>query len=238
MKEKELLKKILLPSSIFLILLLGMMFFDTIPLAIFNIDINKFSQGMKILYLFCCDIGFMIILFFMYKELLIDNFKKFIKNFKDNLDLSFKYYFLGLVVMVVSNLIIGIFFSGANANNENAVREMISQYPIYMLFSVSIYAPFVEELIFRKSIKDLVITYKNNKFTKYLYIFLSGFVFAALHVITSVTSPLDYLYIIPYLSLGLAFSSLYYKTDNIFSSICMHSLHNTVAILLLLAVGI
>lgn len=238
MKEKELLKKILLPTSIFLILLLGMLFFESIPLAIFNIDINKFSQKMKILYLLCCDIGFIIILFFMYKDILIDNFKKFIKNFKDNIDLSFKYYFLGLVIMVVSNLIIGIFFSGASANNENAVREMISQYPIYMLFSVSIYAPFVEELIFRKSIKDSVITYKDNKFTKYLYIFLSGFIFAALHVVTSATSPLDYLYIIPYLSLGLAFSSLYYKTDNIFSSICMHSLHNTVAILLLLAVGI
>ena len=107
-----------------------------------------------------------------------------------------------------------------------------------MIFSVSIYAPFTEELIFRKSIKDMVISYKDSKITKYMYIVISGLIFGSLHVLGMATSILDYLYIIPYTSLGIAFASLYYKSDNIFSSMCMHRVHNTVAIILLLMVGI
>ena len=235
---KKITNEILIPTGIFILLLLGMVYFPYIPLKLFNIDINKFSPSMKILYSFCTDIGYMIILFFLYKETLIDNFKKFTKNFKSNADTCFKYYFLGLAIMFVSNIVITIFFKGANANNENTIRELIGLYPLYMVFSVSIKAPFQEELIFRKSIKDMILTYKNNKFTKYLYIITSGLIFASLHVIGSATSPLDYLYIIPYLSLGLAFSSLYYKTDNIFSTMFIHCIHNTSAVLLLLLAGV
>lgn len=233
----KLIKKIVIPICIFIILLLGMAFFDYIPLKLFNIDINKFSQSMKIFYLMSCDIGYMIILFFIYKDTLIKDFKSFKKNLAKNIDTCFKYYFLGLIIMMISNVIISLFFTNATANNEDSVRELIKLYPTYMLFSVSINAPFVEELIFRKSIKDAVISYKNNIFTKYLYIFLSGFIFALLHVVSS-TSAIDYLYIIPYLSLGIAFSSLYYRTDNIFSSMLMHFLHNTIAILLIFMAGV
>ena len=103
-------------------------------------------------------------------------------------------------------------------------------------FILVIAANFVSHCDASKCIKN----YDNypNKFTKYLYIITSGLIFASLHVIGSATSPLDYLYIIPYLSLGLAFSSLYYKTDNIFSTMFIHCIHNTSAILLLLLAGV
>lgn len=231
-------KKKISKTIIFILLLIGLSYFPYIPLQLFNIDINKFSNNMTILYNFLCDIGYMIIIFFIYKETLIKDFKKFKKNFKDEFDLAFKYYFLGLIIMIASNLIISIFFSNAIANNEESIRSLIKLYPYYMFFSVSLYAPFTEELIFRKSIKDSIFAFKNNKITKYLYIFISGLIFASLHVITSATSPLDYLYIIPYLALGISFSALYTKSDNIFSSMAMHSMHNTIAIILYLIIGV
>ena len=55
---------------------------------------------------------------------------------------------------------------GVSQSNEEAVRELIDSYPLYMAFQLIIYAPLTEELIFRKSIKDI----KNNKI---IYIFLS-----------------------------------------------------------------
>ena len=139
--------------------------------------------------------------------------------------------------MLASNLLITVLFKNATAGNEEAVRDMIDQIPFYMIFSVSIYAPFVEELIFRHSIKDCVMAYGNNKITRYLYIFLSGFIFAILHIIGQTTSYLDYAFLVPYMSLGLAFSALYSKTDNIFSSISMHCLHNTFTIILYFMAG-
>ena len=47
----------------------------------------------------------------------------------------------------------------------------------------------------------------------------------------------DLIYLIPYGSLGVCFALLYYKTDNIFSSIVVHSLHNSIAIFLYLVMG-
>ena len=230
-------KKKILSIIIFILLLSGMAYFPYIPMKLFNIQYDTFSMTMKILYMFFCDLGYMLILFVLYKDKLINDFKKYIKKIGENFELSFKYYFLGVIIMMASNLIITLFFSNATAGNEEAVRNLIDQAPLYMLFSVSLYAPFVEELIFRHSIKDCVMCYGNNKVTKGIYIFISGFIFAALHILGQTTSYLDYLYLIPYLSLGIAFSALYSKTDNIFSSISMHMLHNTVTVILYFIAG-
>ena len=70
---------------------------------------------------------------------------------------------------------------------EKAVETMIGVLPLAMLLDAGILAPFVEENVFRK-------TFKNAFPNKYLFIFLSAFVFGLIHVITSATSPLDYLY--------------------------------------------
>lgn len=226
------------PLLVFILLLLGMYCFPYIPMEIFSLDYQNFSQNMKIFYMLACDLGFMLIICFLYKDTLLDNFKKYFHDFQTNFETSFKYYFLGVIIMIISNYLIYFFFKGASANNEEAIRSMIKLYPAYMVFSVSIYAPIIEELIFRKSIKDMVMIWGDNKITKYIYIIASGLIFASLHVIGSVTSSLDYLYIIPYSALGLAFSSLYYKTDNIFSSISMHMLHNTFTIILYFVIGV
>ena len=156
----------------------------------------------------------------------------------ENINTTFKYYLIGFLVMIISNIVIVLFFKNASANNEEAVRTLIDKAPLYMIFSVSIYAPFVEEIIFRKGIKDSVMAFSNNKFTKYLFILISGILFGSMHVIGSVTSVYDYLYIIPYSALGISFAALLYKTDNIFSTITIHSIHNTASIILYFMGGI
>ena len=83
----------------------------------------------------------------------------------------------------------------------------------------------IEEIIFRKC-------YKNAFSNKWLFIILSSLVFGSLHVITSMTSLMDLLFIIPYGSLGAAFAIMYQKTDTIYTSMLMHMLHNTILIIL------
>lgn len=231
-------KNIYLPILLFITLLLGMAYFQYIPAKLLKINLETISTTSKIVYSIICDALFMLFVYLLYRKTINKNFKDFFSNFKDNIETSLKYYFIGLAIMVISNLIIAIFFSGASANNEEAVRTLIGKYPLYMVFSVSIYAPFIEEIIFRKSIKDMITSYKNNSLTKYLYILTSGLIFASLHVVGMADKAIDYIYIIPYLSLGITFAALYHKTDNIFSTICIHSLHNTVAVLLLFALEV
>lgn len=222
---------------IFLLLLLGMLTFSSIPMVLFKLDVANFPKLYKMLYLLLCDIGYMVVVYFIYRKVINKNFKEYFKKFSINFEESFKYYFIGLLIMLGSNLIITLFFPQAIAGNEETLREYIDNYPLYMIFSTIIYAPFMEELIFRKSMKDIFLVKYNNKITKYLYILSSGLIFGSLHVIGQVTSMYDLLFLIPYCSLGIAFAMLYYKSDNIFSTISIHFLNNLVSIMLYLMGG-
>lgn len=227
-------KKILL----FLILFIGMIIFPYIPLELFHINLDNLSQNMKILYSLACDIGYLIIIFMIYGKRNINSLKDYYKNFKKYFKISIIYYAIGLMIMYISNNIISIYFTEAVANNDVAVKTLLSKYPLYMIFSTLIYAPIVEETIFRRSIKDIVLAFGDNLITKYVYIIISGLLFAAMHILGMVNSNLDYLYIIPYLSLGIAFAAIYYKTDNLFTTIILHALHNSLAVLIYLLIGV
>lgn len=202
--------------------------FGIVILRIFNIDYDSLNDILKIIYLFIFDLLFLLSIIYIYKKDIINEFKNFFnKNIFKNIKLSFKYWMIGLVIMLVSNYIISIVTNGAIAGNEEAVRSLIDKFPLYMAFQVMIYAPLSEEIIFRKSIRKAV----NDK---WLYIIVSGLVFGGLHVIGSVESAIDWIYLIPYCSLGGIFAMLYSKTNNIFSTVVAHSFHNTLALILYL----
>lgn len=222
---------------IFLLLLLGMLTFSSIPIWLFKLDVASFPKLYKIIYLFICDIIYMGIVYFIYRKTINNNLKDYFKKFSVNFEESFKYYFIGLLIMLGSNFIISLFFPQAIAGNEETLHEYINNYPVYMFFSTVIYAPFIEEIIFRKSMKDIFLIKYNNKITKYLYILCSGIIFGSLHVIGQITSMYDLLFLIPYCSLGIAFAMLYYKSDNIFSTISIHFLNNLISIMLYLLGG-
>lgn len=222
---------------IFLLLLLGMLTFSSIPIVLFKLDVASFPKLYKMIYLLTCDIIYMIIIYVIYRKTINKNFKDYFKKFSVNFEESFKYYFIGLLIMIGSNLIITFCFPQAVAGNEETLHEYIDNYPLYMIFSTVMYAPFIEEMIFRKSMKDIFLVKYNNKITKYLYILSSGLIFGSLHVIGQVTSMYDLLFLIPYCSLGIAFAMLYYKSDNIFSTISIHFLNNLVSIMLYLMGG-
>lgn len=221
------LKYITITGSLILLMFLWSII-PTIILKMLNINIDSLPQTIKVLFSFIFDIAFLILLMYIYKKELNLELKKFFnkKNCFKNIKTSLFYWSLGLAIMITFNLIISSITSSLAAN-ETAVREMIDKVPIYMAFQVMIYAPISEEIIFRKSIDRI---FKN----KYLYVLVSGLIFGGLHVIYSITSPIDLLYLLPYCSLGFTFALLYKDTNNIFSTITAHSIHNTLAFLLYL----
>lgn len=213
-------------------LIMLMLTWSAIPsiiLIILNINIESIPNIIKILYTFIFDIIFLLLIASIYKQEITKEFKVFFtkKNILNNIKKSLKYWSIGMIIMISTNAIIALFTNNLAAN-EQAVREMIDKYPLYMAFQVMIYAPISEEIIFRKSIDKI---FKN----KYLYILISGLIFGGLHVISSITSLIDILYLLPYCSLGFVFALLYKNTNNnIFSTITAHAFHNTLALLLYL----
>ena len=80
----DIFKKKIFPIIMFMLLLLGMAGFSYIPIALFGINVDKFSLTTLTLYMFACDVCFMIILFFLYKNKITTDFKNYFKNFWKN----------------------------------------------------------------------------------------------------------------------------------------------------------
>lgn len=176
------------------------------------------------------NIIYLLLLIFIFRKEVIKGFKSIKKDYKKIFNVGLKYWALGIFLMIISNFIINyLVFGGDIATNEEMVRETILDYPLFGIISAVIVAPFTEELIFRGSLRRC---FKN----KYFYAITSGVIFGLMHAISGYSSPLDLLYIIPYGSLGYAFSMMYYETDNIYTNIFMHSLHNLLSCVLIFMV--
>ncbi len=199
-------------------------YLQIIPVIIFNININNYTEQELAIVNTFVDIILIIILIILYFNDLKKEFKIFKKSIKTNMDIAFKYWFIGLMIMCISNIIIGMITNLNTSSNEQAVQSLVSSTPYLMLFTAGILAPIVEELTFRKGTAKI---FKN----KWVYATASGLIFGFLHVVGS-NNILEYLYIIPYGSLGFFFALTYYETKSIYPSIIMHAIHNTALILL------
>ena len=192
-------------------------------------DLLSLKDSAKIFYLILIDFSFMVIIYLIYHKKVNRDIVDYKNNFKEYFLLGLKYWLIGLSLMIFSNLIISMIYSNQSANEE-VIQNILGRYPIYMIFSASIFAPFVEELIFRKSIRDIF----DNKYD-IIYIIVSGLVFGFIHTLANVNNIMELLYIIPYGIVGSMFAYIYTKTDNIFVPMTFHFIHNTMIIVLSLS---
>lgn len=193
--------------------------FSIIPILIFKLDPNKITLKENIILSLFDYICLILIYIFMYRKDLLADLKKFKEKSNKTIDIGFKYWTIGLFFMVISNLIIMKIFPGSASNNENTVQLYIKTFPIIALISTSILGPFIEEIVFRKTFKDMI-----KK--PILFILISGVLFGLMHVIGQANTISEFIYFIPYSALGIAFASMYEKTDNFFTSCTMHFIHN------------
>ena len=144
---------------------------------------------------------------------------------KEHLKIAYKNWLIGLVIMYISNIVI-LLINKDLATNEATNRAILQQTPIYAILVMVIVAPITEELIFRLSLKNI---FKN----KYIYCIFSGLIFGLMHL-TTATSLMELLFIIPYGALGFFFAKTLYDTDNIYAPIMTHITHNAMIIFILI----
>ena len=224
--ENKIKTKTIIRTIVTILLFIFMKYFQYIPVLLFKLDVEALTMPQIYMLSIFSYVLVDLIIFFMYRKDLKENFKRFKENFWENADLAMKCWFVGLGVMIIVNLAIMIFTPSKGANNEQKVDEIIKAVPVLAFFLTTVFAPFTEEMTFRKAFYDVL---KNNKI---LYILVSGIVLGAMHVVFNITSVYDYLYIIPYSALGISFAYMDMKSDNIFPSIIIHTIHNGVLTLL------
>lgn len=176
---------------------------------------------------------FLIIFLIVHKEI-IKQFKEFIHQPKKVLNVGFSYWGYGIIVMIISNLLVSSIV-GNIAVNEQTTRDTILSASLYAIPTIIFIGPFLEELVFRFCFR--------YSFKKEIpYALFSALIFGLLHVFTAfdpftfeniLAHAKEFLFIVPYGSLGFFFAKAYYETNNIFASVIPHMLHNSISVILI-----
>ena len=194
-------------------------YIKTAGLGLLTILVYKSTSIIKKqIYLIIIETIIILITYLINKNKLKQNIKDFKKNYNDYLSKYLKLYIIALIIMMISNIIINN-LTNQIAGNEESIRQTLNKAPIYMFTSAVFFAPFMEEMVFRNSLKNII----TNKKT---FIITSGLIFGGLHVIGNINTIYDILYIIPYATPGIAFAYMLTKTDNILVPMGIHFLHN------------
>ena len=188
------------------------------------LGVNRLPTPLKLIVALIYDLFILMTIIFIYLKTIVQDFNQFKSNIKYYIDNYFKYFFLNLGLMMLSNLIIINITSINNSTNQEYITSLLGKYPLYTIVATVLIAPITEELIFRLNIRKI---FKNN----IIFIITSGLVFGALHM-TVATSIKELLFIIPYSIPGFIFAYTLTKSKNIFVPISLHTMHNTLMILL------
>ncbi len=162
-----------------------------------------------------------IVLGIIYHKTLINDLKNFKKEF---LNIGIRYWLLAYILMFIINNIL-VYFQGNIAANEEINRQMLDSVTLYAVFSMCFFGPFCEEICFRLGFRK---AFSNPT----LYAIFTSLLFGFLHVMNFNLN--EFLFIIPYTIVGYAFALSYIKTNNIWTSIILHIIHNSVVIFLIL----
>lgn len=215
--------KKLTKSTNILIILLFIFVLSCIEIIAYSI-IDHFTNNIGIIYFFTYLIC-LVLFTFLFKDDLKENLSTLKADLKkDWLNLIIMFIICTTLTLVTSTIIYK--YLKVLPTNETLTREAIFSSPFFMLTSVCILGPIIEEMIFRLPFKKVT----KARFIVYL---LYSIMFALMHVVTS-TTLIELLYFIPYLLLSLNFGYGLYKTNNIFVSIIIHSLYNLINIMLIL----
>ena len=166
-------------------------------------------------------LALVMILLFIYRKDLKDYFDDFKKNKKKYLKLIIIFAIISiLAVIVINGIIIHVLNINHVTENENALLESFKTYPLIVSLLTIVYYPIVEEIVFEKTIKDVI----SNK---WLFIILSALFFWYYNI--AYIGGISYITIISslyYFVAGFIRALVFYKTDNLYVPMGIKSLCN------------
>ena len=151
----------------------------------------------------------------------------FKKDWLGHLVVSVKTFFWMIGTSLLLNLLVASITGVSQSQNQNTIIDLFRSYPNLILFQALIYAPIVEELLFRGLIYNLLALK-----SKRLGWILSSFSFALIHVFGSISlGQFEDLWFIPtYFVLGYLLNRAYIETKSLHVTILAHFLNNVLGL--------
>ena len=222
MDELKLEKEIVSKKTIILGLgSIAVLFVSVLVSSVLELFFTKYKTWISLIYYFLN----MVLLFFLFRKRLKRDFPILQKHLKKYLQFIIKNQLaMFIIFMAISYLVTIILQDPSSSLNQQEIEKL----PVLMLIIISIiYAPFVEELLFRGSIRRII----NNDI---LFIVISGTIFGLLHTISEASLIKILLLGLPYIFCGMYFAYMYVKTENLCVPMLCHFIHNSYAVIMLL----
>lgn len=175
---------------------------------------------------FCAYLFFFIIALCLFGKILFADIRKV---HKENVKKTLHIELLVFVFVLIIATIIGAIFAPQNGNQES-IREQTKSNFWFMLIAGCIFAPVVEELIFRFCIFRCI-----NQLNYVLAHIIVALLFGFFHVYISVLFDKDYIQLlnmVQYMIGSIGFSIVYQKTKSIIYPMLGHSAFNFVVTIL------
>lgn len=221
-KDKDLIKRIIVVISYFLITLLL-----SIPIAyVWDALLNKSSGEIKSVTYQLLMYSILIALFI---PLMKNEFKLSIEPLKrKSAGTTIIEVLVGCVIvygaMYVGSIITMLLGGETNSENQNYIEELLRSSSSFLLIPVlCVIGPVVEELVFRGALQGAL---AKLKMPKILSVIIAGTLFGLIHVMEAG----DYIQLPAYLFGGLAFGFIYFKSENIYVSMSVHIIYNSVSV--------
>lgn len=156
------------------------------------------------------------------------------------IETKYAYLFVGYGMILAGNYLCTILFTllgitDPTSANQGGIEELVKG-GYYLIFIPTILiAPFVEELVFRKTLFEIL---KKLKINKYVILAVSSIIFGMIHIIFNLDNGwLELLLGLPYVTTGLALGYVYIQNnENIFVPISVHFLNNLIATIVVLTI--
>ncbi len=166
-----------------------------------------------------------------------DTLKRSFRYFKTRIGDNSKVIIRGLLTMyglnIVLSLIIYMISGESTTGNQELIESGFSVYPVLYAFTAVIFAPIVEELIFRGVLYQELRSKNSYK----LPIIISSLSFGLIHTLPIYLSggnSVEMLFLLIYTAMGFILTMVYEKTGSIYSSITLHLLNNLIATIVLI----
>lgn len=207
-------------------ILLG--FLASFAYKIIGVDI---SYGIQLVFY----VAFLLYFCYLCKPLLLEMKVSLKERFGSILKITGKNVLYSYLLNYVINMFLLYFTSQTSSANQVNIESQLSSTPLLIAFVAVIFAPFVEEFVFRGVI------YKHIEERKGFWIaaLVSSFLFGGMHVFFSIFSLnfVDLLFAFPYMVQGFMIAKNYRDTQSFAGAWMFHFINNFVAVAVLLLLG-
>lgn len=132
-----------------------------------------------------------------------------------------------LTSSLILNFLIAQFLGLFTSGNQAQIESLFQDYPSLVIFQALIYAPLLEELVFRGYIFGSL-----RKHSKWLAFLISSLLFGTAHLLTGASFAWTDLWFLPvYSVMGYFLALAYERSGSLYTPMLVHFLNNLVGIL-------